>query len=93
MSDISPIGNTDRLSALSPNRLNGSGAAALEAPRTRPSDRVEFSDAARLLSKIANLPDVRDDKVQEVRAQIDSGTYETDDKIDATVDALLDEIG
>lgn len=43
------------------------------------SDRAEISAAARQLQELLRLsseiPDVREDKVQELRAQIEAGTY------------------
>jgi anti-sigma28 factor (negative regulator of flagellin synthesis) len=36
--------------------------------------------------------DIRADKVADIRAQIDSGTYETDDKVNGALDGLLDDM-
>jgi anti-sigma28 factor (negative regulator of flagellin synthesis) len=38
-------------------------------------------------------PDIRQDRVNSIRAQIASGTYETAGKLDTAVSRLLDEIG
>lgn len=56
------------------------------------SDQVDISPEAEFLSQVHNLPDIRADRVAELRAQISSGTYETDDKMDAALSKLLDEI-
>jgi negative regulator of flagellin synthesis FlgM len=55
-------------------------------------DSVEISDTARYLSEIKKLPDIRQDKVNSVRTAIANGTYETPQKLDATVNALLNEL-
>ena len=57
------------------------------------SDEVDISDAARLVEQVQQLPEMREDRVEEVRRQIAAGTYETNDKLNAAVDRLLDEIG
>jgi negative regulator of flagellin synthesis FlgM len=57
------------------------------------SDEVQISDAARLIEQTQQLPDVRQDRVAAIRAQIAQGTYETPDKLDVAVSRLLDEIG
>ena len=57
----------------------------------RKSDRVEFSDAARLLNRLSQLPDVRQDLIDRVRSEIASGTYESPEKIDAVVQSLAEE--
>ena len=54
---------------------------------------MEISDAARLVEQVNQLPDVRQDRIDQIRAQIAEGTYETDEKLDVAVGRLLDEIG
>ncbi|MFV1966466.1 MAG: flagellar biosynthesis anti-sigma factor FlgM [Pirellulaceae bacterium] len=56
-------------------------------------DQLDISREADLASRLRDVPDIRADKVAEIRAQIDSGVYETDDKLDTAVSRLLDEIG
>lgn len=58
----------------------------------RSSDSVEFSKTAQLLSKLAELPDVRQELVDRVRSQISSGTYETPEKLDAAIENLLGDL-
>lgn len=64
-----------------------------DAPQTtRPSDRVEIGDVkAAMLSKL-HANDIRADKVQDIRAQIEAGTYETDDKLNGAIDKLMDDL-
>lgn len=47
---------------------------------------------ARLLGKVAEIPEVRAEKIAAVRAQIEAGTYITPEKIDITVERLLQEL-
>jgi len=56
-------------------------------------DEVNISDAARLAEKVRDMPEIRQDLVDRIRAQIASGTYETSAKLDTAVERLLDEIG
>jgi negative regulator of flagellin synthesis FlgM len=56
-------------------------------------DELQISDAARLMEQVQQAPDIRQDKVAAIRAQIANGTYETADKLDIAVSRLLDEIG
>ena len=53
-------------------------------------DRVEISETARFLSTLERGGDIRVDKVLAIREAIADGTYETDDKIDVTVDRLIE---
>jgi len=52
---------------------------------------VDISPEAQLLSQARDLPEIRADRVAAIKAQIASGTYETDAKLDAALENLLDE--
>ena len=48
---------------------------------------------ARCLSILRGVdPHVREDKVEAIKAQIKSGTYESDEKLDIAADRLLDDL-
>jgi hypothetical protein len=53
---------------------------------------VEISDSARYLGEIKKLPDIRGEKVQTARDLIASGQFETSERINGTVDRLLEEL-
>lgn len=50
-------------------------------------------DASRMVDHVREMPDIRQDKVASLRAQIANGTYETDEKLQVALGRLLDEIG
>lgn len=93
MTNLSPIeaGSAGRLASLKP-------AAEREAARgtTKPrrgDDRVEVSDAARFLAKMNAMPEERTELVNEVRAQIADGSYDTPEKMDLAIDSMIEELG
>ncbi|MGZ8993694.1 MAG: flagellar biosynthesis anti-sigma factor FlgM [Burkholderiaceae bacterium] len=55
-------------------------------------DEVSISPEADLVSQVHQMPDIRADKVADIRAQIASGAYETDEKLNVALDRLLDEL-
>ena len=57
----------------------------------QPTDELDLSSETTMLSRIHNVPDVRMDRVAEIRAQIANGTYETSEKLDLAVGRMLDE--
>lgn len=60
------------------------------------SDQVDISpeaDALNMVNRVHDLPEIRTDRVAEIRAQIEAGDYETDEKIDVALGRFLDEIG
>ena len=56
------------------------------------ADELEISPEGNLVSQVRDLPDIRADRVAEIRAQIADGVYETDEKLDLAVGHLLDEM-
>ena len=63
-----------------------------DAPAQLPvTDRVELSGMGGML-KALKQNDVRADKVAEIKSAIEAGTYESDDKLNAAIDRLLDEM-
>jgi len=73
------------------HRVQPERPAELETPQ-QVRDRVEISEEARLLSKLAEVPEVRMDKNQELRQLIEAGRYETPERIAKAVEKILEEI-
>ncbi len=60
-------------------------------PAATGSDKVELSQAARLLARVRAMPDIRDAKVEEIRQQIVQGTYVSEDRLGKALDNLVDD--
>jgi negative regulator of flagellin synthesis FlgM len=106
MSSINGIGNSSPASQLQkivakpvqkqiPADAEHAGAANSPAS----IDKVELSGThaaanipASLLQTLKSGGDLRAEKVAAIKAQIQAGTYETDDKLDAAADRLLDDL-
>jgi anti-sigma28 factor (negative regulator of flagellin synthesis) len=56
------------------------------------SDVVEISNVAKLAAKIQEVPDIRTELVEQVKAEIAAGTYETPERIEIALDRLMDEL-
>jgi len=75
-----------------PHRMAPAQGAA--APRGNYGvDQLDISPEADFVGQVHDLPDIRADKVAAIKAQIQAGTYETEQKLDAALSRLLDEIG
>jgi len=61
-------------------------------PTSNVSDTVEISTAGMLAAKVHGSECVRADLVQKVKEQIAAGTYETPERVEATVDRLMEEL-
>ncbi|MBM4005511.1 MAG: flagellar biosynthesis anti-sigma factor FlgM [Planctomycetes bacterium] len=69
-----------------PESASGSPASA------QPVDELSISAEGAAISQTRGSADIRADRVARIRAEIASGTYETDAKLDAAVERLLDEV-
>ena len=89
MSDISPIGRPNPAAIGQNGKANRptNGAAV----RAQGRDQVELSQTARLLSRIHEMPDIRQDVVDRVRSQIAEGHYDTPEKLDAALEQMINE--
>ena len=91
MSGINGVGNNQPLQRVINNpvlrQVNTPGGAT-------PSrgDKVELSGVGQMLKTLKTNGDVRTDKIADIKAQIDAGTYENDQKLDAAIDRLLDDL-
>ncbi len=55
-------------------------------------DRVEISEHAKLLEQLSQVPGIRAEKVEELRCLIESGQFETPERIRGAVAKLLEEL-
>lgn len=84
------VSQTSQIQKLAANPIQKQIPA--DAPPVRASDRLELSGAGAYLA-MAKANDVRVDKVQSIREQIQNGTFDADgSKLDAASDKLLDEL-
>lgn len=80
------------------NAPHGRVANATSAPASTPrsADEVNISSAAQaadLVNLVRQLPDVRADRVAELRQQIAAGGYDSEERISAALERFLDEVG
>jgi negative regulator of flagellin synthesis FlgM len=68
------------------------GQAAGPASAARPADQIDISPAAQAAARAAESGEIRHSLVNQIRAQIADGSYETPDKLDVALDRLLDEV-
>ena len=58
-----------------------------------PTEAPDMAETLRFLEKVSRMPDIRFDKVQQVRQLIATGKLETPERIEGTVRRLMDELG
>ncbi len=99
MTEIGPIGGGASAQRVSRPHLEAEARAAEGRPgehaqtraARRGTDRVEVSSLARELSK--QQEPVRQELIDRVRTEIESGSYETDRRVDGAIDRILEDLG
>lgn len=87
---INSIGKNNSVQRLTNNPIQKQVPA--DAPKQLPlTDKLELSGVSHLM-KALKTNDIRADKVASIRAQIEAGTYEDDNKLNGAADRLLDEL-
>ena len=88
---ISPIGSNSPVTRLQGSKAITTSQGSQDAG-TSATDTVEISDSARYLSEIKKLPDIREAKVAAARDAIAGGTYETPQKLEVTLNRLMEDL-
>jgi anti-sigma28 factor (negative regulator of flagellin synthesis) len=82
------VGGAGAIRPIQPSAANGVAAAApsgLQAPR----DEIMISDAARSLGELQMDPQVRAARLAEIKTAIDSGTYDTPQRLEAAIEKMI----
>ena len=90
MSSVNSVGNTSQLQQIV-NQPIQKQLPATEQLASTATDKVELSGVSHLLTSL-KTNDIRLDKVASIKAQIEAGTYESDDKLNIAADRLLDDV-
>ena len=93
MSSINGLGGVSPLQQTAPVAKTAPTQATSAAAKPTLSDRLELSGTSGFLATLKAGGDFRADKVASIKAQIEAGSYETDDKLNGAADRLLDAIG
>jgi flagellar biosynthesis anti-sigma factor FlgM len=68
------------------------GASRTAAPQAvhfaTPTDDVQISNAAQMLNQAASTPGVREQRLQQIKAEIEAGVYDTPEKWAMALDRL-----
>ncbi len=92
MTDIAPLGQTQvgHAAPVGP-ATERARAASLDGATRREADQVEVSPQARYLSMLREIDPYRQSLVDEVKAEIDAGRYENEERLNGAIDALFEE--
>ena len=74
-----------------PETTTGPAESAPVGP-VSPKDEVEISAAGKLLDDASRTPGVREQRLAEIKAAIESGMYETPEKLEMAINRMVDQL-
>ena len=92
--DVSGIGSVSGATparAVSPTTSvsQPSTASSVVAPR----DQLEISSAGKMLDRLSETPEVRAERLAQIKEAIENGAYDTDEKLEAALSKMIDSLG
>lgn len=91
MSNIRGVNGYSGPNSIRPQAPRDSSRITPTPPKSQKDDQVEISPIARFLSAVATMPEIRVEKVEEMRQSLANGTYDIEGKFPTAVQNMLDE--
>lgn len=57
-----------------------------------PQDQVEISEVGRMLEGASRTPGIREQRLAQIKAAIESGTYDTPEKLELALGRMIDKV-
>lgn len=91
--DVSGLGS---VSGAGPIRSATTASAAKPAQTSAamsPQDELQLSAAGQSLDRVGESPEMRAERIAQIKAAIDEGSYDTDEKLDIALSRMFDAHG
>ena len=90
--DVNGIGSVSGSFPVRPSQGAARPAPTPDAKPISTDDQVEISSVGRMFDAASRSSDVRSERLAQIKAAIDQGVYDTDDKLEAALERMLSEI-
>lgn len=77
-----PAGSSAATNAAAPNNV--------QSPLTSPKDELEISAAGQMLDRLSETPEVRAERIAQIKEAIENGDYDTDEKLEAALSRMFE---
>ena len=94
--DVSGLGSVQGagpVRSATPASAASSGKPAETPTVTTPKDELELSAAGVALDRAGETPEMRAERLAQIKEAIDNGSYDTDEKLDAALSRMFDSFG
>ncbi len=83
-----PVRSTIPAASTAP--ANPAAPNAAQSPLTSPKDELEISAAGQMLDRLSESPEVRAERIAQIKEAIENGDYETDEKLEAALSRMFE---
>ena len=90
---ISGLSQIHQAHSAQPSQKFDTEAASRPDSQVYGPDEVEFSQEAQAASQTAETGEIRANRIADIRAQIQAGTYETPEKLELALKRMLGDLG
>lgn len=90
--EVQGSGSVQRSTPIGPAKPVRSSVKPETSVPASPKDAVEISSAGQMLDKLSKSPEVRAERLAQIKAAIDAGQYDTEEKLEAALMNLLQSI-
>ena len=89
VSGVGPASGGTPIRGIAPTTSQPVASPSVAAPR----DELEISSAGKMLDRLSESPEVRAERLAQIKEAIENGTYDTDEKLEAALSRMFDSLG
>lgn len=90
--EVNGLGASVPAWSVSHQRPASTPAPAAKADAMSPRDEVEISSVGKRLDEASRMPGVREQRLAQIKAAIEAGTYDTPEKLELALNRMFDQV-
>ncbi len=91
--EVNGPGSVNGASGIRPVQQTVETTKAAESASIAPQDEVDISPEAQMMDTLNQASELSSKRLAQIKADIDAGVYDTDEKFDAAFDKMLGKLG
>lgn len=90
VSGLGPVQGSGPARPANPLASSPSAPGAAHSPIPSPRDELEISAAGQMLDRLSDSPEVRAERIAQIKEAIENGDYDTDEKLEAALERMFE---
>ena len=89
VSGIGPVSGGSPVRGVTPASVQPAQVPTVSVPQ----DELEISSVGKMMDRLSETPDVRAERIAQIKEAIENGAYDTDEKLEAALSKMFDSLG